>query len=263
MAALVELDRWHGQLSGPATKKLAERAFEVYHDLRYARLATISVSHLYNLRASAGYRARRGHYTHTRPRAASIGERRRPEPHGEPGYLRVDSVHQGDLDAVKGIHLINLVDAVTQYEYVGAVAQISENHLLPLLDPALEAFPFRVRGFHSDNGSEYINYRVAQMLEKLHVEFTQSRPRHSNDNALVESKNASVTRKHLGYSPIPARHAAQVNTFTQTFLVPYLNFHRPCFFPEVITDEKGRQRRRYRYQYYGYPLRKAQSPRSR
>lgn len=245
VAALVELDRLHGQLSGPATRKLAERAVQLFGDTRYERLATISVAHLYNLRASTGYRRQRTAYKHTRPTPARIGERRAPEPCGQPGYLRVDTVHQGDFERVKGVYLINLVDSVTQYEYVGAVPRITENFLVPLLAEALQAFPFAILGFHSDNGSEYVNHRVAGMLDKLYIEFTKSRPRHSNDNALVESKNASVIRKHLGYGHIPARHADKVNAFTRDVLTPYLNFHRPCFFPVTVTDAKGRQRRRY------------------
>jgi transposase InsO family protein len=257
--ALVELDRLHGQLSGPATCKLAERAATVYGDARYARLAGISVAHLYNLRASIGYRRQRGHYEPTRPRASTIGERRRPEPNGQPGYLRVDSVHQGDFDGIKGVYLINLVDAVTQYEVVGAVARISEAHLLPLLEQALTAFPFAIVGFHTDNGSEYINRQVAKLLDKLRIEFTKSRPRRSNDNALAESKNASVVRKHLGYSHIPARHAQRVNAFLRDQLTPYLNFHRPCFFPSIVTDDKGRQRRTYPKELINTPYEKLKS----
>ncbi len=124
--ALVTLDRLHGKLSGPATRKLAERAFHVFDDSAYERLATISVGQLYNLRASAGYRRQRGHYEPTRSRIA-IGERRRPQPNGQPGYLRADFVHRGDLDSVKGLYVINLVDAVTPFEVVVAVERIGED----------------------------------------------------------------------------------------------------------------------------------------
>ena len=259
VAALVALDRLHGQLSGPATRKLAERAFHRFGDAAYERLATISVAHLYNLRRSAGYRRQRGRIEPTRPTQAHIGQRRRPQPNGQPGFLRVDSVHQGDFDGIKGLYLINLVDAVTQYEVVCAVERISEAFLVPVLHTALDTFPFAIRGFHSDNGSEYINHRVAAMLDKLNIEFTKCRARRSNDNALVESKNASVIRKHLGYSHIPGRFADQVNTFTTRVLTPYLNFHRPCFFPEVILDDKGRQRRRYRLDAMNTPYEKLKS----
>ena len=256
VTALVALDRLHGQLSGPATRKLAERAFHVFGDARYERLASISVAHLYNLRRSAGYQRQRGHIQPTRPSQSPFGQRRRPQPNGRPGFLRVDSVHQGDFDGIKGIYLINLVDAVTQYEAVFAVSRISETFLLPILNTALATFPFTIRGFHTDNGSEYVNRKVATLLGKLNIEFTKSRARRANDNALVESKNASVIRKHLGYSHIPERFATQVNAFTTTVLTPYLNFHRPCFFPRIIIDDKGRQRRRYPYQAMNTPYEK-------
>lgn len=160
----------------------------------------------------------------------------------------MDSVHQGDFEGVKGVYLINAVDEITQFEFVGAVARISELFPLPILTSMLEFFPFVIRGFHSDNGSEYVNHRVATLLNKLHVEFTKSRSRHSSDNALAESKNASVVRKHLGYEHIPSHHAQAVNTFTVEYLTPYLNFHRPCFFARMRTNNKGRIEKLYRYE---------------
>jgi hypothetical protein len=245
---LAEVDALHGQLSGPATRKLCERAFLVFGDARYERLAKISNGHLYNLRHSKGYQRHRALTEHTRPSPVAIGERRKPRPEGQPGYLRVDSVHQGDQDGIKGLYLINLIDEVTQFQFVGAVERISERFLLPILHDLIQAFPFVIIAFHADNGSEYINHQVAGLLRKLHIEqFTKSRARRSNDNALVESKNGSVVRKHLGYSHIPGRFASQVNVFTQQVLSPYLNFHRPCFFPTEEVDEKGKVRKRYRY----------------
>lgn len=246
---LAEVDALHGTLSGPATRKLCERAFTVFGDARYERLAAISNGHLYNLRQSKTYRRVRGTVDKTQPVKVQIGERRKPRPEGRPGFLRVDSVHQGDLDGIKGLYHINLVDEVTQFQFVGSVERISERFLLPVLEALITAFPFVTLGFHADNGSEYINKRVAGLLEKLRIEdFTKSRARRSNDNALVESKNGSVVRKHLGYAHIPGQYAQQVNAFTQGVFSPYLNFHRPCFFPTEEIDARGRLRKRYRYE---------------
>lgn len=258
--ALAEIDALHGQLSGPTTRKLCERACEVFGETRYQRLGGISNGHLYNLRHSTAHRRQRGHYDKTRPTRVTIAERRRPEPHGQPGYLRVDSVHQGDQDRVKGLYHINLVDAVTQYEFVGSVPRITENFLLPLLEDLIDAFPFVIHGLHADNGSEYINHRVAEMLDKLRVtEFTKSRARQSTDNALVESKNASVIRKHLGYGHIPAQFAEAVDAFNRKVLSPYLNFHRPCLFAHDEIDQRGKIRKRYRYQDIATPYDKLKS----
>ena len=142
---------------------------------------------------------------------------------------------------------INAVDEVTQWQQIGTVEAISETFLIPVLEALLGSFPLRIKGFHADNGSEYINHRVAALLTKLHVgRFTKSRARHSNDNALVEGKNASVVRKWLGHGHIPARFAAEVHAFNRDWLSPFLNFHRPCLFPTETVNAKGRVRKRYR-----------------
>jgi transposase InsO family protein len=246
VALLAEVDEAHETLSGPATRRILQREFKHYGDRRYERLAGISAPHIYNLRKSRPYRERRTRYETTRPVQVAIGERRRPEPQGKPGYLRVDTVHQGDLDGRKGMYHINAVDEVTQWQVVGATAQISEQWLIPVLEAMLAQFPFRILGFHSDNGSEFIHHTVAQLLNKLLAEQTKSRPRHSNDNGLVESKNGAVIRKHIGYGYIASAHATAMMSFYHEHLNPYLNFHRPCGVPEVITDQKGKQRRVYR-----------------
>jgi transposase InsO family protein len=250
----------HNTLSGLATKKLMERAFGVFGDARYERLAVISVGHLYNLRRRPIYQQLRQVWTKTRSVTIAIGERRAPSPNHQPGYLRVDSVHQGDQDGVKGVYHINTVDCVTQYEGVATCARISEAFLIPVLAALLDSFPFVIHGFHSDNGSEYINHDVAKLLNKLLIEEqTKSRSRHCNDNALAESKNGAIVRKHLGYSHIPQHFATLVNAFCRDHLNPYLNFHRPCLFAETITDAKGRQRKRYPYKLLMTPYEKLQS----
>ena len=147
IALLADVDEAHQTLSGPATKKLLERACYDFKDTRYAVLAGISVAQLYRLRSTRAYREHHIQYQATRSTPVSIGERRKPEPQGRPGYIRIDTVHQGDQDGVKGVYHINAVDEVTQWEVVGAVEQISEAFLLPILIAILAAFPFRIFGF--------------------------------------------------------------------------------------------------------------------
>lgn len=256
---LAEIDALHDTPSGPAVKKLCERSWLRFGDQRFKRLAQISVSHLYNLRKRPEYRHSRTVQHKTRPVVNAIGVRRKPDPQGRPGFIRIDTVHQGDLDGVKGLYHINAVDEVTQFEVVFTVERISEQFLIPALASLMDTFPFQILGFHADNGSEYINRRVAELLEKLRIELTKSRPRHCNDNALAEAKNGAVVRKILGYCHIPQRFAPQVNRFNQDHLVPYVNYHRPCFFPETFTDAKGRQRKRYRYERMMTPYEKLKS----
>ncbi len=248
---LAQVDEAHETMSGPATKKILEREWKLYGHAAYERLATISVAHIYNLRKRRRYRECRMNYTKTQAVQVALGERRKPQPGGRPGYLRVDTVHQGDRDGIKGVYHINAVDEVTQWQVVGSVAAITQTHLEPVLRAILGQFPFRVRGFHSDNGSEFINDSVSGLLKRLLIEQTKSRLRTSNDNGLVESKNGAVIRKHMGYGHIAAAHAESIDRFYQRHFNPYLNFHRPCGQPERIVDEHGKEK--YVYRRYATP----------
>lgn len=257
---LAKTDERHDTPSGPAVKKLCERAFNLFGEENCKRLTNISVSHLYNLRHSTGYQKQRRCFEKTRSnKGSTIGERKKPSPNGEPGYIRIDTVHQGDLDGQKGVYHINAVDEVTQFEIVISTEKISEQYLIPVLKAQIEAFPFVIKGFHSDNGSEYVNHIVAKLLKKLLIEFTKSRPRKSGDNALAEGKNAAIVRKTFGYTHIPQHYAGEINKFNIQALNPYVNYHRPCFFPTITQDSKGKQKRIYRYQDMMTPYEKFKS----
>jgi len=87
------MDKANEDVCGPAIAHLLQRAYRDYGDLRYERLATLSVSHLYNLRKSAGYQVRRKNFTKTRPVCNAIGVRKAPGPEGRAGFVRIDTVH--------------------------------------------------------------------------------------------------------------------------------------------------------------------------
>ena len=256
---LASVDAAHEDLSGPGVRRILQRESAVFGKPEFRNLADISASHIYNLRDSKTYTGVRVHRTRTQARQVSIGERRKPDPQGQPGYLRVDTVHQGHQDGRAGVHHINAVDTVTQWQVVGCVETICENHLAPVLESMLHQFPFRILGFHSDNGSEFINQTVARLLNKLLVEFTKSRAYRSTDNALVEGKNGAVVRKHIGYGPIGCEHADAWQKFYTAYFNPYLNYHRPCGFATVVTDPRGKRKRRYPVNNYRTPYEKLAS----
>jgi len=259
IALLAKTDELHEYLSGPATKKIMERECIVYGHRDFKNISGISVAHLYNLRRSYLYRSITKRYTKTKPTVVNIAERTRPDPGGKPGYIRVDTVHQGDLNGGKGVYHINAVDEVTQWEIVASVEKVSEYYLEPVLESMLAGFPFVIRGFHCDNGSEFINKTVAKLLNKLLIRFTKSRPRHTNDNGLVESKNGSVVRKQLGYVHIPQVYATTINQYHRGFLNIYINFHRPCFFAVSVIDHRGKIKKTYPYQEMMTPYDKLKS----
>lgn len=256
---LATTDELHDFPNGVMVKKILGRMFKEYKDLTYENISNISVGHIYNLRKSVHYQRLTKKYEKTKPRIVNIGERRKPTPNGIPGFLRVDTVHQGDMGRLKGVYHINIVDEVTQWEYAGAVPKITERFLVPLLLKLINKFPFRVFEFHSDNGSEYINKIVVSMLNKLLIKLTKSRSRQTNDNAQIESKNGSVIRKWMGYGFIDQKHAPEMNKFYFDIFNEYLNFHRPCAFATEVTDKKGKIKKVYKQEDYMTPYEKLKS----
>jgi hypothetical protein len=242
---LAEVDKAHDRLSGPATQAILKREYTVFGRQQFQRLSGISVAHLYRLRQSFLYRSHVLTVHKTKPACCRYGERRPPNPNGRPGYLRVDTVHQGDYESEKGVYHINTVDCVTQWEIIGCVKRISEHYLEPILEDLLSQYPFVIRGFHTDNGSEFVNRVVAELLNKLLIEFTKSRPRHTNDQALVEGKNGSIVRKQMGHGHIPRGEADKIQRFYKQTLNVYLNYHRPCGFATEKIDKRGKVRKCY------------------
>lgn len=226
--------------NGRALVNICKDMYHVYDDMRFERLARLSVSHLYNLRKTHTYKNETVVFEKTRPVTLPIGERKKPHPEGMPGYIRVDSVHQGDLDKEKGVYHIHLVDEVTQWDITVAVEGISYRFLESALEEALTLFPFQIVNIHSDNGSEYINHQVARLLNRLVITHTKSRSRRTNDQALVEGKHAVTVRPVFGKMHIPKRYAERINVFNRAYLHDFVNFHRKCGFPteEVCPDGK-------------------------
>lgn len=247
VSLLHEVDKAH-KLSGPATKEVLRREYNVFGKSEFRKLANISSSHIYNIRKRVSYLRKGKIFDETKSTSISIGKRMKPRPEGRPGFFRVDTVHQGDLNSKKGIYHINIVDETTQSEFVFSVPSICEKYLKVILEYLFTVCPFVIINFHSDNGSEYINRVVADILNRLHIRQTKSRPRKHNDNALVESKNGSIIRKTFGYFHIPAteENASLLNQFCEKWLNPYLNYHRPCGFATIKVDRKGKEKKIYK-----------------
>ncbi len=256
---LAVTDELHEFPNGNAVKTTLKRL--AASDAQYKDIAEVSVSHIYNLRKKPVYQRITKWFAKTKSKYGRlhIGLRQKPQPQGRPGFIRIDSVHQGDRLKTKGVYHINSIDEVTQFEFIGAVQAPTEEHMLPLLERLINAYPFKILGFHADNGSEYLNAKVAAMLNRLLIKLTKSRPRHSNDNALIESKNGTVIRKWLGYSFIDSSNASKLNTFYFGSFNRYLNFHRPCAFATNIVGAKGKIKKIYRLNDYKTPYEKLKS----
>jgi len=117
--------------------------------------------------------------------------------------------------------------------------------MLPALQELIDQYPFIIFNFHSDRGGETINYLVSSFLQRLLIKQTKSRAYHANDNALVETKNGAVVRKNMCWQHINQNLADKINNYYRNYFNPYLNFHRPCGYPTIVVDEKGRKKRLY------------------
>lgn len=256
---LAETMEIHDYPNGAAVKRNLQREAENYGRDAYKKISEISVSHIYNLKKTVTFHRTVTIYKGTKKsRNVSIGKRVRPESNGIPGYIRVDTVEQGDTKAGGGAYHINMVGEATQWEVLGAIETLEHENLVPLLRELIESYPFKIINFHADNGSEYINKYVAELLNELLIELTKSRPRHSNDNALGETKN-NLVRKWIGYGHIEKKFAEDLNEFYQGCFNEYLNFHRPCAFAQETTDKKGKVKKKYPHNAYMTPYEKLKS----
>lgn len=147
---------------------------------------------MYNLRKTKRYVFSTLTYTKTNPVKRNIGESRKPEPNGKPGYIRVDSVHQEDKDGQKGVYYINSVDEITQWQIVLCTEKISGTYLLPIIEMLLEQYPFKIIEFHSDNGSEYINHWLIKLLNILLIKLTKNRSRKTPDKKGKQKKQYDI-----------------------------------------------------------------------
>jgi len=234
---LEKTDEVHLRLSEDATKEILRREYELFDKKNYQTISRISHSHISNLRHSPNYRS--FWINHTKARQIPIGITRPPENFGRPGSIRIDSVSQKD------VYHINSVDEITQWEIVFCVPQLSESCILPALMEIFDQYPFYIFNFHSDRGKETINYLVAELLQRLLIRQTKNRSYHSGDNALVETKNGSVIRKNMGWEHVNQSMCDPINDYYKTFFNPYLNFHRPCGFPTMHSDDKGKKTKEY------------------
>lgn len=234
---LEKTDEVHLRLSEDATKEILRREYEVFHNQNYQTISRISHSHISNLRHDSSYR--NFWINHTKTRQIPIGVTKPPENFGRPGSIRIDSVSQKD------VYHINSIDEVTQWEIVFCVPQLSESCMIPALREIFSQYPFCIFNFHSDRGKETINYLVAELLQRLLIKQTKNRSYHSEDNALCETKNGSIIRKNMGWEHINQSFCNQINDYYKNFFNIYLNFHRPCGFPTIITDEEGKKKKEY------------------
>ncbi len=119
-----------------------------------------------------------------------------------PGYIEMDLVaHCGTSVAGEYINTLNVVDIATGWVSQRAVWGKGEHNTFKAIREIELTLPFQKKGIDSDNGKEFMNYRLLKYFKhrKEPVNYTRSRAYNKNDNSHIEEKNWTKIRQYIGY----------------------------------------------------------------
>ncbi len=158
-----------------------------------------------------------------------------------PGYIEVDLVaHCGTSVAGDYINTLNIVDIATGWTSQRAVWGKGETNTIKAIREIELTLPFRIKGFDSDNGKEFMNYRLLKYFKHRPepVNYTRSRAYKKNDNAHIEEKNWTIVRQYVGYDRLEnPKQLEMLNDLYRNELNYFLNY----FIPSVKLISKQRQ----------------------
>ncbi len=123
----------------------------------------------------------------------------------EPGYIQADTVaHCGGSLEGSFVWSLTFTDIETGWTENAAVWNKGEVGVYEQLKRMEQTLPFAIKGFHSDNGGEFINWHLENYYRNRvnPVEMTRGRPSKKNDNPHVEQKNYTHVRLLLGWQRI-------------------------------------------------------------
>jgi hypothetical protein len=166
-----------------------------------------------------------------------------------PGYLEADSVaHCGGSLSGDFIWSLTYTDIVSGWTEGGAVWNKGAAGVLAATQEVEGRLPFELLGFDSDNGGEFLNHHLWSYMRdrKAAVEFTRSRPYHSDDNAHVEQKNWTWARQLLGYGRLEDPElVGPISALYREVWAPWQNFFLPCLKLKRKWREGSHWRKRY------------------
>jgi hypothetical protein len=158
-----------------------------------------------------------------------------------PGFIEADAVaHCGDTTEGQYVNTINCVDIASGWTEQRAVWGKGQRAVLEAIRDIEAHLPFPLKGFDSDNGSEFLNWHLVRYLDdrKRPVQFTRARAYHKNDNAHIENKNWTHIRQYIGYQRFQhPQLAQQLNDIYTSEWNDFFNF----FIPSVKLVSKHRE----------------------
>lgn len=167
----------------------------------------------------------------------------------EPGFMESDTVaHCGNSLSGEFINTLTITDLYSGWTENRAVLTKTSEQIVGQLQKIEPRLPFLMKGFASDNGSEFLNqdlYRYLRRREKP-VEFVRRRPYKKNDNAHVEQKNFTHVRSLFGYSRFEDPElVTMMNEIYQAYWNPLWNYFTPCMKLKSKTRIGGRVKKEY------------------
>ncbi len=146
-----------------------------------------------------------------------------------PGFTEVDLVsHSGNSARGEFGHSVNQTDILTTWVETRAVLGKGEAGVSQAMEEMEEAFPFKILGIDSDNGSEFINYHLYRRCQQRQIQFTRGRPYKKDDNAHIEQKNWTHVRKLMGWDRYDRQEAIEaMNDLYRNDLRLFMNLFMP------------------------------------
>lgn len=168
-------------------------------------------------------------------------------PPTEPGVIEADTVaHCGPTLVGEFARTLTMTDMVTGWTENTSIRNNASKWIVQAVGDLQGTFPFPLRVFDSDNGSEFINHDVADWLQARDIAQTRSRPYRKNDQATVESKNNHVVRKHAFYWRYDTPEELALLNELWRLVSLRLNFFTPTKKPTgYATAANGRRKRLY------------------
>jgi len=151
------------------------------------------------------------------------------------GFMEADTVaHCGTSLMGNFVWSITLTDIFSGWTEMRAAWNKGAAGIIEGIQDIETHLPFAIKGFDCDNGSEFLNWHLVRYFterpeQRQSIQFTRSRPYHSNDNAHVEQKNWTHVRQVFGYHRFDNPKLVKLmNDLYANELSLLFNFFHPC-----------------------------------
>lgn len=158
----------------------------------------------------------------------------------EPGFMEGDTVaHCGDNIMGEYAHSLTMTDLCSGWTENAAVWTKDSEQVLKQIQGIEKRLPFAIKGCATDNGSEFMNYALAEYFFKRSqpIDFVRRRPYKKNDNAHVEQKNFTHVRELFGYERLDTFElTVYMNEIYTLYWNPLWNYYTPVM--KLISKER-------------------------